>query len=233
MLPWTSEDLTLDEERFSGRVRMFPLPDLVMFPHVMQKLHIFEERYQEMLHDALDSDGLIAMCVLAPGWEPDYAGRPAVLPYACLGRVVAHEKAAEGRYNILHLGLKRVRIVQELDAVRSFRQAEVELIQDARYRDADDERPSVQTALTELFQKNLPGGGATGSVRELLAGDIPLGVLTDLISFSMPLPFEVKSQLLSEAVVDRRAEILIDELREFNAAMLDEGSGDAPPFSIN
>ncbi|MEM9352343.1 MAG: LON peptidase substrate-binding domain-containing protein [Planctomycetota bacterium] len=233
MLPWTSEDLTLDEDRFSGRVRMFPLPDLVMFPHVMQKLHIFEERYQEMLHDALDSDGLIAMCVLAPGWEPDYAGRPAVLPYACLGRVVAHEKAAEGRYNILQLGLRRVRIHRELDAVRSFRQAEVELIEDVRYRDADEERPSVQTALTQLFQKNLPGGGNAESVRELLASDIPLGVLTDLISFSMPLSFDVKAQLLAEAIVDRRAEILIDELRSFNAAAIDDGSSDSSPFSVN
>ena len=27
---------------FDGQVRLFPLPDLVLFPHAMQPLHIFE-----------------------------------------------------------------------------------------------------------------------------------------------------------------------------------------------
>ena len=30
-------------------MRLFPLPNLVMFPHVMQPLHIYEPRYREML----------------------------------------------------------------------------------------------------------------------------------------------------------------------------------------
>ena len=38
---------------FSGTARLFPLPDLVLFPHVMQPLHIFEPRYREMLEEAL------------------------------------------------------------------------------------------------------------------------------------------------------------------------------------
>ena len=40
-------------EHFSGSVRLFPLPNVVMFPHVMQPLQIFEPRYLEMLADAL------------------------------------------------------------------------------------------------------------------------------------------------------------------------------------
>ena len=64
MLPWNVEDLTFDATRFRGKVRLFPLPDLVMFPHVMQPLHVFESRYRELLNAALDSDGLIAMSVL-------------------------------------------------------------------------------------------------------------------------------------------------------------------------
>ena len=88
MVPWNAEDLIFDETRFKGVVRLFPLPDLIMFPHVMQPLHVFEPRYRALLNDALNSDGLIAMSMLAPGWEADYEGRPPVLPYACLGKVV-------------------------------------------------------------------------------------------------------------------------------------------------
>ena len=67
MVPWSKEDLVFDETRFKGTVRLFPLPDLIMFPHVIQPLRIFEPRYRDLLNDVLDSDGLIAMCLFAPG----------------------------------------------------------------------------------------------------------------------------------------------------------------------
>jgi Lon protease-like protein len=110
MLPWNVEDLTFDATRFRGKVRLFPLPDLVMFPHVMQPVHIYESRYCEMLNAALDSDGLITMSMLAPGWEADYDSRPALMPHACLGKIVTHQRTDEGHYNLLLLGLRRVSI---------------------------------------------------------------------------------------------------------------------------
>jgi Lon protease-like protein len=131
MKPWDATELDFDAATFSGVVRLFPLPNLVLYPHVMQPLHIFEERYREMLEDALAGDQLIAMAVLEPGWEADYDSRPPVEQYACLGKVVAHHKLPDGRYNVLLLGVQRVRIVKELQPLRSFRQASVELIEDS------------------------------------------------------------------------------------------------------
>ena len=81
----TFEDLSFSFEGFSGRVRLFPLPNLVLFPHVMQPLHIFEPRYRHLLEDALADDRLITMAALKPGWETDYEGRPPLYPVACLG----------------------------------------------------------------------------------------------------------------------------------------------------
>ena len=106
------DDLSFVPEQFSGRARLFPLPNLVLFPHVMQPLHIFEERYVEMFRDAIDADRLIAMALLQPGWENDYEGRPPIAPVACLGRVVTWQSQEDSRYNLLLLGLRRVRVVQ-------------------------------------------------------------------------------------------------------------------------
>ena len=53
---------------FAGTARLFPLPNLVLFPHVMQPLHIFEPRYRQMTADALAGDRLIAVVLLKPGW---------------------------------------------------------------------------------------------------------------------------------------------------------------------
>lgn len=38
-----------------------------MFPHVMQALHVYEPRYRAMIEEAVESDRLIALGVLALG----------------------------------------------------------------------------------------------------------------------------------------------------------------------
>jgi Lon protease-like protein len=75
---------------FDGTVRLFPLPNLIMFPHVVQALHIFEPRYCEMLSEALESDHLITMAVLEPGWETHFELHPKLARFVCIGRIVSH-----------------------------------------------------------------------------------------------------------------------------------------------
>ena len=42
-------------------VPLFPLPNVVLFPRAVLPLHIFEERYKQMMADALRGRRLIAM----------------------------------------------------------------------------------------------------------------------------------------------------------------------------
>jgi Lon protease-like protein len=238
MVPWNVEDLVFDETRFKGIARMFPLPDLIMFPHVMQPLRIFEPRYRDLLNEALDSDGLIAMCVLRPGWEEDYENNPLVLPHACLGKVVTHQRTEEGEYNILLLGMRRIKIVRELPRDKTFRRAEVTLLDDVCQSENDTERSDVQEQLTRRFQEFLPPGKKTDPVFEtLLSSEIPLGVLTDLVSFALPLEYAQKRELLAECDVDRRAEMLLSAFAaaesQRHADRPTRPSDRIPPFSSN
>ncbi|MCA9231401.1 MAG: LON peptidase substrate-binding domain-containing protein [Planctomycetales bacterium] len=238
MLPWNTEDLLFDETRFNGTVRLFPLPDLVMFPNVMQPLHIYEPRYREMLNEALDSDGLIAMSVLAPGWEADYEGRPPLLPHACLGKIITHERTDNGEYNLLLLGVRRVLIDEELPPEQSFRKANVTLLDDCFETEADEHRAGLQIALTRRFQENLPDcQSANPPILELLSAEIPLSVLTDLVSFALPLEYQLKCELLGETDIDRRAWMLLDALEEKRAVNPKRTpkslAGYLPPFSVN
>jgi uncharacterized protein len=52
---------------FSGIARLFPLPNLVLFPQVVQGLHIFEPRYRQLMADVLVADQLMALILLKPG----------------------------------------------------------------------------------------------------------------------------------------------------------------------
>ncbi|MBI1900106.1 MAG: LON peptidase substrate-binding domain-containing protein [Planctomycetia bacterium] len=218
-------DLTLDPGRFPGPARLFPLPNLVLYPRIVQPLHVFEPRYRALMEAALDGDQLIALCVLAPGWENDYEGRPPLHPHACLGRIIAHTRLPDGRFNLLLAGLSRIEIVRELDPDKPFREAWVELRPDV----FDDEqalvRPAVQRELLEVFQRVLPRvpsgvlGKLKAALEAALGGDGVLGAITDLAAYLLPQgKIDLKVQLLAEANVDRRAAMLLEKLRARDAA---------------
>ena len=92
---------------FSGVVRLFPLPNLVLFPGVIQPLHLFELRYRQMMDDALAADELIAIALMKPGWEPQYEDRPSIHRTVCIGRIMTYTQLDDGRYNLLLQGIQR------------------------------------------------------------------------------------------------------------------------------
>src|SRR5262249_40998533 len=122
-----SDELSIPHS-FDGTVRLFPLPNVVLFPQVMLPLHIFEQRYQQMAGDALAGDHLITMVLLKPGVESASEDKPRLCSIGCLGRIVADQRLKNGRYNVLLRGLSRVRILQELEQDKLYRSACVELL---------------------------------------------------------------------------------------------------------
>ena len=233
----TFDDLSFSCEGFSGRARLFPLPNLVLFPHVMQPLHIFEPRYRDLLEDALAGDRLMAMSVLAPGWEKNYEGRPRLYPVACLGRITTHFRLADGTYNVLLLGLQRVRLLRELAPARRFREAEVELCEDQyRGRPLAQQRALQQKFRNALVQVLPTLPEAQGQLDQLLGNDIPLGVLTDVISYLLDIDLARKQLLLAEVDVYRRADLLLTHLLEGAAELSTSQAvavGFPPEFSTN
>ncbi len=221
------------ESAFRGVVRLFPLPNLVLFPHVMQPLHIFEPRYRAMLEASLAADQLIGMALLAPGWESDYEGRPPLLPVGCLGRVAAHCRLEDGTYNLLLMGLRRFEIVEELPAVHLFREARVRLLPDYIPPHRAETSAELLRRLQSVFARFAPLlPEARDQIDQLIGGKIDLPTLTDVISYMMDIPVSDKYSLLAETDVLARAAHLLERLESFDAA----GSSALefpPPFSAN
>ncbi len=213
---------------FSGVARLFPLPNLVLFPAVVQGLHIFEPRYRQMTADALAGDKLIAMATLCAD-EAD-SPRPGIESYVCVGDIISHQELPDGKYNLRLRGLSRAKVVEELDSDLLYRTARLELLPDMA--------PTDFTVLSrlrhELSAAVLPRfAGAPETLRqleELFAGDLPLGEVCDVLSFALPLPVELKLSLLAEQHADRRAVALADAIR-LSAARADRPF--PPPFSAN
>lgn len=223
---------------FSGTVRLFPLPNLVLFPHVVQPLHIFEPRYCEMLLEALSADRLITMATLKPGWELNSSGQPPISDVVCIGQIISHAPTPEERHNILLIGLSRARIVTEHEMQRPFRMATVELIEDIYPTVGAAERMKLQQNLLEIYRRFIPEGTlAKESFQQMLSSQMSLGMLTDLIGFTMPLPLPIKEQLLGTANVDARARVLLHCLGQMvdgKDAQENSGPWSFPPkFSVN
>ncbi|HEV7281218.1 MAG TPA: LON peptidase substrate-binding domain-containing protein [Pirellulaceae bacterium] len=240
------EDIFAVPAQFSGYARLFPVPNLVMFPAVLQPLNVFELRYREMVKEALETDMLIAMANLQEGWENDYEGRPPVHSVACLGKIVMHTRLPDGRYNLLLQGLRRIKIVRETPPIRPFRIAEVEILDDEFEAAADSSRAEMHRELLDLF-----GVWASRSdfspeqFRQIFSMSMPLGALADIVGYTIPFSDATRRRLLSETCVDRRASMLLKRLRkrleaseslEDEEAFLEPATASAlfpPPFSVN
>ncbi|TWU23187.1 Lon protease 1 [Novipirellula galeiformis] len=241
------EDVIQLPDDFDGRVRLFPLPELVMFPHAMQPLHLFEPRYCEMLRESLASDRLIAMATLTGGISAVANGEPPVATTICIGRIVSHAELDNDRHNILLVGVKRAKITREIDAGRSFRIAEVDVRSDFYPPIGAESRTQLKKELLDAFATVIPSSKqASKSLHELMAGQMGLGPITDIIAYTLPFEIEAKLRLLGIADVDDRATELVRLLRSgkvnLHSVSSEEQNGESgsrgdqpfpPPFSVN
>lgn len=210
----SDETLAFTPEDFSGLARVFPLPNLVMFPHVMQAMHIFEPRYRALFEEAIEDDRLITLGVLAPGWEADYEGRPALRSTACLCRIATHQRTPEGTYNVLLLGVRRVQLVHELPPGKPFREVESIIMDDALPPDASEPvLAALQQRLLKAFKQAMPKiPSSYDQLDQLLGSQISLGMLTDIVAYTIELDLDTKLRLLAECDVLQRTQILLETL---------------------
>ena len=196
-----------------GVTRLFPLPNLVFFPNVVQPLHVFEPRYREMMADALDDDRLLTLVLLQPGWEQDYDAKPAIHPVACLGRIVADQQLPDGRYNLLLRGIGRLRIIEELPVSKPYRVARGRALSDIASADVNL-LMGLRRELAEEIVPRFANGPLREQIGELFKGELPLGTLCDVLTFALPIPIETKQGMLEELSVEERARLLLAGFRQ-------------------
>jgi Lon protease-like protein len=184
-------------ESYSGLARLFPLPNLVLFPGIIQPLHLFEPRYVQLIEDAIAGDGLIAMAHLRPGWEPSYDRAPPIYPTVCLGRIMTYSRLEDGRYNMLLRGLRRGRVVREIASDRLYRLAQVQLVPQAT-GEGEADMSAVEVRLRRQFLQFCRHDASLDfqAIESLLNRPMPLENLIDLIAFSLDVAPELKQAVL-------------------------------------
>ena len=197
-------------------VPVFPLPNVVLFPHAIVPLHVFELRYRTLVRDALAGERVLALALLKPGFERDYFGSPEFHDLGCLARFEAVEWLPDDCYDLTLLGLGRVRLgppVREYP----YRAARAEPLPEAPYSEEDPLVASERRALLELYRRL---SGRPGHAPEAWAAGegVPFAALVNGVCMAAPLEAAEKLELLAlDSVIERghlARELIVRRLRE-------------------
>ncbi|HEV8483186.1 MAG TPA: LON peptidase substrate-binding domain-containing protein [Blastocatellia bacterium] len=121
---------------------IFPLAT-VLFPGAVMPLHIFEERYKQMIRFATDNGDLFGLSYRADAQvDVDTFLDPGSV--GCLARISASMPLEEGRINLIAIGVVRYRIL-EIKQLVPFLLARVEPFRDDTERDS-----GVEELFTEI-----------------------------------------------------------------------------------
>lgn len=201
-------------ENFDGKVRLFPLPNVVLFPRVIQPLHIFEPRYKQMVEDALKDNRLIALCLLQPSGGYGVNHVAPIFPDICIGQIHQEERLADGRFNLLLQGVARAKIIKEVNDGKLYRTAKVEILQDVSHASEENAtriRTKLLKGMTKWFTQQ---PSAKEQLARLVNSDLSLGNLCDVFSFALPLSVEMKILLLQLVNVEDRASLLLEVIEQ-------------------
>ncbi len=200
---------------FSKPVPLFPLNHVVLLPHGVAPLNVFEPRYRQMVTDSLDGSGLIAMAVFSGReWMREYHGRPPVRPAVCIGHILNHLKQLDGTYLVILQGVCRARIISELpaDGQHLYRRAFLEPVGlGADDAGASSLRDTFADALETAPLSELRNAAALAE--HLRDENVPTSAVLELVTLALIDDIETRYRLLEAGEPSERAQIVSKELK--------------------
>ncbi|HBP10928.1 MAG TPA: hypothetical protein DD452_03210 [Nitrospina sp.] len=195
-------------------IPLFPLPSTVFYPGTPLPLHIFEPRYRQMTADALEGERKIGMVLLKPDWEAAYFNRPEIFPMGCVGSIEKEIRHPDGKYNFTLVGLRRFRILREVDG-KLYRCAEIDLLEEQNEQEIGEKPNVTRDGLIERYREFtslIPKNNSLKEEPDWNLGNL-LSQFVDRFAYRLDLSLEQKQTFLEEQDVLRRAEFLHDFLK--------------------
>ena len=203
------------------RVPLFPLAGAILFPRSQLPLHIFEPRYREMVRDAVEGAGRIAM--IQPH-RIDDDNRAPLYTVGCVGELVGLEELEDGRFNIVLLGSNRFQLIREQEPEEPYRCAEV----DIEAFDDDEPPPLALAQRADVEREARRLGDAMGLAVDWNAVNrLDDETLVNAIAQVAPFDVGAKQALLEQPALESRADLLV-QLMQFHRAAVTGGAEVVP-----
>ena len=194
------------------RLPLFPLEDVVLFPHSMIPLHIFEARYRKLVRDVLSSNRLMAISLQLEKENLEEGNVPRVANVASVGELVLAQELPDGRFNLVVRGRARIGIDEELQSEEPYRLVTAHEIPD----DPSDEPAEIDEADTTLralvsgLAESIPDGGEL--LKHVAAAQETPTALANVIAASLIADAKTRQRLLETTDVFQRLECLSSEV---------------------
>jgi uncharacterized protein len=182
---------------------LFPL-GTVLYPGMLLPLHIFEERYRQLVRDLLERPeprqfGVIA---IRKGRETGIDGVHSLYPIGCIAALRRVERLEDGRFDLVTVGTERFRL-NALDQTLPYLQGEIELLAEEEV-DQAAAAPFVR-AVQVVFRAYLDAlterGGATVRIEDLPSEPV---LLSFVVAATMVIDLPERQGLLDEPDTVRR-----------------------------
>src|ERR1700758_3666962 len=170
---------------------LFPL-GAVLYPGMLLPLHIFEERYRQLVRDLLEGPeprrfGVIA---IRKGRETGIDGVHSLYEIGCTATLRRVDELEGGQFDLVTVGTRRFRLLA-LDQTLPYLQGEIELL-------AED---AVQVAFRAYLDALTGQGGATVRIEELPS---EAELLSYVVAATMVIDLPERQGLLDEPDTVRR-----------------------------
>lgn len=202
-------------QQLPKKVRLFPLPEVMLLPQTQLPLNIFEKKYIALIDEALAGDRLIAMI------QPrDDDNEQKLHKVGCIGRITSYQEASKGQYLITLYGLCRFELVEEIlpnvedgENLANHPPFRVATVNYSKFKN-DFEKPSDEQ------QKLIDRSTLINSIKDMLAQmnldiewtdleETPNEMLVNAISMTSPFNIAEKQALLEAQTTAERAELLV------------------------
>jgi Lon protease-like protein len=194
------------------RLPMFPLPGVVLFPHALLPLHIFEERYKKMARDLLASHRHLSVALLETPADAPRTDRPPVRPIMGVGEVVMAHELPDGRFNLVVRGRARIELQRELQSDEPYRMIVGQVRADLPVKNPGELVDADQSlrALVGRLADNIPDGGEL--LRQVVASQATPHELTDVLAAALVVDTHKRQRLLESRDLMKRIERVTAEV---------------------
>ncbi len=191
-------------DTLSPTIPVFPLSGALLLPRGELPLHVFEQRYRDMVRDSASSHGLIGM--IQPTRPESTVNRSDLYGTGCVGRMSGLRRTDDGRYYLTLIGLCRYDVAEELPMTHAYR----EVVADYRryLSDVDPAEPAVmdREKLLSALRSYLDAQDMETDWDRLYRVDEE--TLVNALAMMCPFDPREKQALLEAADIRERSEIL-------------------------
>jgi Lon protease-like protein len=194
---------------------LFPLSHTVLFPGVVLPLHVFEERYRELVRTLVAQEDAgprrFGVVAIRQGWEVGAEAAEALHEVGCAAELRRVSRYPDGRFDIATVGSDRFRLLEVDRASRPYLVGRVDWLPGDPPPDSEAVR--LARAVGMLFGEY---ASATAGLRFADAGPVPAaepelselpeepGELSHLVAASAVLTLEDRQALLEAPTASAR-----------------------------